>query len=110
MSDYRIYNDMDARDIMDCLSDAEKLDFVYGCYDCLSVEQQKDFIETLGADEVVYHLGDEEIVEHLDDETLIEELKLRGYEITKDGSEDIKGKQTCDTNVSVKVITRRRVT
>lgn len=35
--DYRIYCDMDARDIMDCLSDAEKLDFVYECYEYLSV-------------------------------------------------------------------------
>lgn len=80
MSDYRIYNDMDARDIMDCLSDAEKLDFVYGCYDCLSVEQQKDFIETLGADEVIDQLGEDEI---------IYELEMRGYKITKDGSKGI---------------------
>lgn len=80
IGDYRIYCDMDARDIMDCLSDAEKLDFVYECYEYLSVFNQGDFIERLGAQEVFFHLGDEAI---------IEELKNRRYKITKDGSEDI---------------------
>ena len=73
--DYRIFCDMDARDIMDCLSDAEKLDFVYECYENLSVFNQGDFIGRLGAQEVIYHLGDEAI---------IEKLKERGYKITGD--------------------------
>lgn len=78
MGDYRIYNDMDAEDIMDCLSDAEKLDFVYECYEYLSVFNRGDFIERLGAQEVIFHLGDEAI---------IKKLKERGYKITGDGSE-----------------------
>lgn len=41
MSEYRIYNDMDTGNIMDCLPESEKIDFVYECFECLSVEQQK---------------------------------------------------------------------
>lgn len=78
MSEYRIYNDMDAEDIMDCLSDAETLDFVYECYEYLSVFNREDFIGRLGAQEVIFYLGDEAI---------IKKLKERGYKITKDGSE-----------------------
>lgn len=89
MSEYRIYNDMDTSNIMDCLPESEKIDFVYECFECLSVEQQKDFIETLDAEEVVNLLSDAYIIENLGDEALIEELELRGYIITKDGSEDI---------------------
>ena len=63
---------------MDCLSDAEKLDFVYECYEYLSVFNQGDFIERLGAQEVIFYLGDEAIIEG---------LKNRRYKITKDGSE-----------------------
>lgn len=85
MSEYRIYNDMDTGNIMDCLPESEKIDFVYECFECLSVEQQKDFIETLDAKEVVNLLGDVDIVEHIGDETLIEELIGRGYNITRDG-------------------------
>lgn len=75
MSEYRISCNMDASEIMDCLSESEEVAFVYECYDCLSVEKQKDFIETLDADEIVEYLGDE---------VLIEELESRGYKITKD--------------------------
>jgi hypothetical protein len=85
MSEYRIYNDMDTGNIMDCLPESEKIDFVYECFECLSVEQQKDFIETLDAEDVVNLLGDVDIVEHIGDETLIEELIGRGYNITRDG-------------------------
>lgn len=79
MNEYRIFCNMDASEIMDCLSESEEVAFVYECYDCLSVEKQKDFIETLDADEIVEYLGDE---------VLIEELKGRGYKIIQDGSED----------------------
>lgn len=89
IGDYRIYCDMDAEDIMDCLSDSEEADFVYKCYEYLSPLKQGDFIEKIGVEDVVKLLDDEEIVEHLGDEDLIEELELRGYIITKDGSEDI---------------------
>ena len=88
MSEYRIYNDMDTGDIMDCLSNSEKVNFVYECFECLELYQQRDFIESLGVEEVVNHLDNGEIVEYIGDEDLIEELKLRGYIITKDGSED----------------------
>ena len=89
MSDYRIYCDMDAEDIMDCLSDSEEADFVYKCYEYLSPLKQGDFIEKIGVEDVVNILNNGEIVEHIGDETLIEELKLRGYTITQDKSEDI---------------------
>lgn len=79
MSEYRIYNDMDTGDIMDCLSNSEKVNFVYDCFECLELYQQQDFIESLGAEEIVDKLGEEAI---------IEELESRGYKITKDGSED----------------------
>lgn len=72
MNEYRISCNMDASEIMDCLSESEEVAFVYKCYDCLSVEQQKNFIETLDADEIVEYLGDE---------VLIEELESRGYKI-----------------------------
>lgn len=80
MSEYRIYNDLDTGDIMDCLSESEKVNFVYECFECLELYQQQDFIESLGADEVVDLRGEDEI---------IYELEMRGYKITKDGSEDI---------------------
>lgn len=79
MSEYRIYNDMDTGDIMDCLSESEKINFAYECFECLELYLRQDFIETLGADEVVDLLGEDEI---------IYELERRGYKITKDGSED----------------------
>ena len=88
MSDYRIYCDMDAMDIMACLSNSEKVNFLYECFECLELYQQHDFIESLGVEEVVNHLDNGEIVEYIGDEDLIEELKMRGYKITKDGSED----------------------
>lgn len=89
MSEYRIYNDLDTGDIMDCLSESEKVNFVYECFECLELYQQQDFIESLGVEEVVNLLGDEQIVEHLGDEALIEEMKMRGYNITQNGGEDI---------------------
>lgn len=89
MSEYRIYNDMDTGDIMDCLPNSEKVNFVYDCFECLELYQQQDFIESLGVEEVIKLLDDGEIVEHLSDEDLIEELELRGYIITQDKSEDI---------------------
>lgn len=85
MSEYRIYNDMDTGDIMDCLSNSEKVNFVYECFECLELYQQRDFIESLGVEEVVNHLDNGEIVEYIGDETLIEELIGRGYNITRDG-------------------------
>lgn len=78
---------MDADDIMDGLSESEEVEFVRDCYDYLGVFKQRDFIEMLGAEEVVGYL-DEEIVEYLDDKAMIEELKGRGYKIIQDGSED----------------------
>lgn len=80
MSEYRIYKDMDTGDIMDCLSNSEKVNFVYDCFECLELYQQQDFIESLGADEVIDQLGEDEI---------IYELEMRGYKITKDGSKGI---------------------
>ena len=85
MSDYRIYCDMDAEDIMDCLSDSQEVDFVYKCYEYLSPLKQGDFIEKIGVEDVVNILNNGEIVEHIGDETLIEELIGRGYNITRDG-------------------------
>lgn len=75
MSEYRIYNDLDTGDIMDCLSESEKVNFVYDCFECLELYQQQDFIESLGADEVIDLRGEDEI---------IYELEMRGYKITKD--------------------------
>ena len=85
MSNYRIYCDMDAMDIMDCLSDSQEVDFMYDCYRYLSPFKQGGFIEKIGVKEVVNLLNNGEIVEHIDDETLIEELIGRGYNITRDG-------------------------
>ena len=76
MSDYRIIYNMDADDIMEGLSESEEVEFMRDCYNYLGVYQQRDFIETLGAEEVVEHLGEEAI---------IEELERRGYKIPKDG-------------------------
>lgn len=84
MSEYRIYNDMDTGNIMDCLPESEKIDFVYDCYECLSALKKGDFIERIGVEDVIKLFDDGEIVEHLSDEDLIEELELRGYEITRD--------------------------
>ena len=83
--DYRIYCDMDAMDIMDCLTDSQEVDFMYDCYRYLSPFKQGGFIEKIGVKEVVNLLNNGEIVEHIDDETLIEELIGRGYNITRDG-------------------------
>ena len=83
--DYRIFCDMDAEDIMDCLSDSQEVDFVYKCYEYLSPIKQEDFFEKIGVKEVVNLLDNGEIVEHIDNETLIEELIGRGYNITRVG-------------------------
>ena len=85
MSDYRIYCDMDAMDIMDCLSDSQEVDFMYECYRYLSPFKQGGFIKKIGVKEVVNHLDNGEIVEYIGDEILIEELIGRGYNITRDG-------------------------
>lgn len=84
IGDYRIYCDMDAGDIMDCLPDYQEVYFVYDCYECLSALKKGDFIEKIGVEDVIKLFDDGEIVEHLSDEDLIEELELRGYEITRD--------------------------
>lgn len=86
---YRIYCDMDAGDIMDCLPDYQGVDFVYDCFECLRTSKKGDFIEKIGVEDVIKLFYDGEIVEHLSDEDLIEELELRGYIITQDKSEDI---------------------
>lgn len=78
MSEYRISCNMDASEIMDCLSESEEVNFVYEYFECLELYQQQDFIESLDADEVVDLRGEDEI---------IYELEMRGYKITKDGSE-----------------------
>lgn len=87
MSDYRIICNMDADDIMDGLSGLEEVEFVRDCYDYLGVIKQQEFIEKLGAEEIVNLLG-EEIVEYLDDKAMIKELEGRGYKITQNGGED----------------------
>lgn len=88
MSDYRITYNMDADEIMDGLSESEEVEFVRDCYDYLEVFKQQEFIEKLGAEEIV-NLLDEEIVEYLDDKAMIKELEGRGYKITQNGGEDI---------------------
>lgn len=75
MSEYRIYNDMDTGNIMDCLPESEKIDFVYECFECLELYQRQDFIKALGAKEVVDLLGED---------VIIEDLECRGYIITKE--------------------------
>lgn len=85
MSEYRIYCDMDAMDIMDCLTDSQEVDFMYECFRYLSPLKREDFIEKIGVKEVVNLLDNGEIVEHIGDEILIEELIGRGYNITRDG-------------------------
>lgn len=80
MSEYSISYNMDTGDIMNCLPESEKVNFVYECFECLELYQQQDFIESLDADEVVDLRGEDEI---------IYELEMRGYKITKDGSEGI---------------------
>lgn len=80
MSEYSISYNLDTGDIMNCISNSEKTNFVYECFECLELDQKQDFIESLGADEVVDLRGEDEI---------IYELEMRGYKITKDGSEDI---------------------
>ena len=78
MSESRIIIDMDIDELMDYVSMSDVVGFAYGCYEYLDECQQQDFIERLGAQEVIFHLGDEAIIEG---------LKNRGYKITKDGSE-----------------------
>lgn len=87
MSESRIIIDMDIDELMDYVSMSDVVGFVYDCYEYLGASQQQDFIEKLGVEEVIKLLDNGEIVEHLSDEDLIEELELRGYKITKDGSE-----------------------
>jgi hypothetical protein len=81
---YHILCEVDASDIMDSLPDSKEVDFVYECYEYLSVYKQGDFIERLDVENVVKLFDDEKLAEHLGDEALIEELKGRGYKITKE--------------------------
>lgn len=69
---------MDAGNIMDCLPESEKIDFVYECFECLELYQRQNVIEALGANKVVDLLGEDDI---------IYDLVMRGYKITKDESE-----------------------
>lgn len=78
MSEYSISYNMDTGDIMNCLSESEKIDFAYECFECLELYQRQDFIKALGANKVVDLLGEDDI---------IYELVMRGYKITKDVSE-----------------------
>lgn len=71
--------EIEVDDVMDSLSKFDKVDFVCECYDYMSNDYQKFFLEELGATEVVERIGEDNIVK---------ELESRGYKITKDGSED----------------------
>lgn len=78
MSESRIIIDMDIDELMDYVSMSDVVGFAYGCYEYLDECQQQEFIEMLGAKEVVNRLGEDDI---------IYELVMRGYKITKDVSE-----------------------
>lgn len=80
MSESRIIIDMDIDELMDYVSMSDVVGFAYGCYEYLDECQQQEFIEMIGVEEVIKRLGEDEI---------IYELEMRGYKITKDGSEDI---------------------
>lgn len=41
MSEYSISYNMDTGDIMNCLSESEKVNFVYECFECLELDQNK---------------------------------------------------------------------
>lgn len=77
---YIINVDINLDDVMGNLNGFDKEEFVYECYEYLSFDYKTIFLQEIGVTKVVEHLGDE---------ALIEELKLRGYKITQDGSEDI---------------------
>lgn len=75
--DYNI--DIFARDILYRMNKSDKVDFVSLCFDYMQPSEQQEFFELI---------GEEKVVRQLKDDLIIEELKMRGYKITKDGSED----------------------
>ena len=75
--DYNI--DIFARDILYCINKSDKVEFVSSCFDYMQPSEQQEFFELI---------GEEKVVRQLKDDLIIEELKMRGYKITKDGSED----------------------
>ena len=75
--DYNI--DIFARDILNCVNKSDKVEFVSSCFDYMQPSEQQEFFELI---------GEEKVVRQLKDDLIIEELKMRGYKITKDGSED----------------------
>lgn len=75
--DYNI--DIFARDILYRMNKSDKVEFVSSCFDYMQPSEQQEFFELI---------GEEKVVRQLKDDLIIEELKMRGYKITKDGSED----------------------
>ena len=71
--------DIFARDIMYCINKSDKVEFVSSCFDYMQPSEQQEFFELI---------GEEKVIRQLKDDLIIEELKMRGYKITKDGSED----------------------
>ena len=71
--------DIFARDIMYCINKSDKTEFVSSCFDYMQPSEQQEFFELI---------GEEKVIRQLKDDLIIEELKMRGYKITKDGSED----------------------
>lgn len=69
---------MDANDVMGNLNGFDKEEFVYECYEYLSFDYKRIFLQEIGVTEIVERLGDK---------AMIKELEGRGYIITKDGSE-----------------------
>ena len=67
--------EIEVDEVMDSLSKFDKVDFVCECYDYMSNDYQKFFLEELGATEVVERLGEDNIVK---------ELESQGYIITKE--------------------------
>lgn len=75
--DYNI--DLFAKYILNCVNKSDKAEFVSSCFDYMQPSEQQEFFELI---------GEEKVVRQLKDDLIIEELKMRGYKITKDGSED----------------------
>ena len=75
--DYNI--DIFARDILYRMNKSDKVEFVSSYFDYMQPSEQQEFFELI---------GEEKVVRQLKDDLIIEELKMRGYKITKDGSED----------------------
>lgn len=75
--DYNI--DIFARDILYRMNKSDKVEFVSSCFDYMQPYEQQEFFELI---------GEKKVIRQLKDDLIIEELKMRGYKITKDGSED----------------------